>query len=154
MTYQWKIPLYPVDAQEAGEELQRIGDEAGSITDETVVEASRYEDAVLHRCFEWNNETAAIKYRLKQAQDIIRNIVVVSINGKLTDKPVRAFVSIQNEYKSIENVIVSVDYTAEMLRNAMTELVAFREKYNTLAELAGVFTSISEFVEQQAPVAV
>ena len=42
MVYQWKIPtLYSVDAQTAGEELERIYNERGELSPKDVVEIGR-----------------------------------------------------------------------------------------------------------------
>ena len=142
MVYQWKIPLYKVDAQAAGEELERIANSRQSLTPDAVVDESRAETAVLHGCFEWNDEAAAERYREAQAQHLIQNMVTVAIDGEDLKQPVRAFVSIQRDYKPIDIVIKSHDYREEMLLRAMSELHAFQNKYSELSELSEVFASI------------
>lgn len=78
LIYQWKLPgIMPVDAQTAGNELQRIYERDGVIEPETVVLESESPSAPLHSCFEWDDEKAAHKYRITQAQGIIRAIVAV-----------------------------------------------------------------------------
>ena len=149
MVYQWKLPIFPVNAQEAGAEIERIGKQAGKITPETVLEQSRGADAVLHKCFDWDDASAAEKYRRDQAQDILANLVTVAVHGTQTDTPVRVFVNIQNEYRSIEEVSINNDYTNEMLKAALKELVCFKQKYATLKALSGVFAQIDSLAAQE-----
>ncbi len=144
MTYQWKVPIPKVDAQIAGEELERISREVGTLRPEQIVDASRDEKAVLHGCFEWDDAAAAEGYRKSQAQDILRNIVTVDVCGEESKAPVRAFVNIRNEYIPIMDVIVSVDYSSEMLAAALKELRSFKQKYSTLSKLSGVFVAIEQ----------
>jgi len=142
MIYQWKLPLYKIDAQTAGEELERITQARHSLTPDAVVDESRSEDAVLHNCFEWNNESAAERYRETQAQELIRNIVTVTVNDEEITEPVRAFVSIQNDYKPVSVVVRTKEYSDEMYRKALRDLQAYKRKYAGLEQLAEVFKAI------------
>ena len=144
MIYQWKIPgLLPIDPQTAGEELERIYQERGGIEPSTVVEESRDISSPLHPCFEWDDAVAAEKYREDQARLVIRSIVTVSEDsaGK-QQQPVRAFVRVQEDYKPITVVLNDEEQIAELLRSALSELSAFRKKYQTLSALRPVFTAI------------
>lgn len=144
MVYQWKVPgIIPVDAQTAGEELERIYERDGSITPEAVVEDSTDPSAPLHGCFEWDNEKAAHKYRITQAQGIIRCIVSVD-KPESPATPIRAFVSTRQSYKPITVVINDADARAELLRSALAELENFKRKYAALQELVCVFNAIEE----------
>lgn len=145
MTYQWKIPgLYQLDAEAAGAELERI-EKHSRLTQKAVVDASRDETAVLHKCFEWDDQEAAERYRETQAGDIIRNLVAVKVNDVKTE-PVRAFVHIGSErsYKSIGVVMKTPEYAEEMLDKARQELASFRRKYSGLKEVNAIIRSIDE----------
>ena len=142
MIYQWKIPLYKVDAQTAGEELERITKARHALTPDAIVDESRSEDAILHGCFEWNDQNAAERYRESQAQEIIRNIVTVNVDGETLSEPVRAFVSIQGNYESMDIVVKTKDYQDEMLQKALRDLRSFQHKYSGLTQLAEIFASI------------
>ena len=145
MTYQWKIPVYSIPAQVAGEELERIKTERGGLTPEAVVDESRSEAAPLHGCFEWDDQAAAEKYRCQQAADMIRAITVSVDPGNGADPvEVRAFVSAGGCYQDIRTVISTPDYYAELLKKALDELEAFRRKYNDLSELSGVLNEIDK----------
>lgn len=142
MTYQWKVPgIMPVDAQTAGNELQRIYEREGVIEPETVVAESKTPSAPLHSCFEWNDEKAAHKYRIAQAQNIIRAIVVVDEEKQ---PETRAFVNVQREYHPVSVVVRNPEKREILLQNALNELRWFERKYNTLQELSNVFAAIKE----------
>lgn len=145
MIYKWKIPnLLPVDAQVAGEELDRIYRENGRLEPARIVDESRDSAAPLHPCFEWDDVVAAEKYRQTQAQMIVRSIVTVHETPNREPVETRAFVSVQREYKPIEVVTSSEEQMQELLRTALAELMAFRRKYSILSELAGVMRAIEE----------
>lgn len=142
MIYQWKVPgIMPVDAQTAGNELQRIYERDGVIEPETVVEESKSPSAPLHSCFEWDDEKAAHKYRITQAQNIIRAIVVVD---EAKQPETRAFVNVQREYHPVSVVVRNPEKREILLQNALNELRWFERKYNTLQELSAVFSAIEE----------
>lgn len=142
MTYQWKVPgIMPVDAQTAGNELQRIYERDGVIEPETVVLESQTPSAPLHSCFEWDDEKAAHKYRITQAQNIIRAIVVVD---EAKQPETRAFVNVQREYHPVSVVVRNPEKREILLQNALNELRWFERKYNTLQELSNVFAAIEE----------
>ena len=142
MTYQWKVPgIMPVDAQTAGNELQRIYERDGVIEPETVVEESENPSAPLHSCFEWDDEKAAHKYRITQAQNIIRAIVVVN---EAKQPETRAFVNVQREYHPVSVVVRNPEKREILLQNALNELRWFERKYNTLQELSNVLAAIKE----------
>ena len=142
MIYKWKISKYNIDAQEAGEELERIRNKYGELSACDIVEESQHKNAVLHNCFEWRNDVAAQKYREHQAQELIRNIVVEAVQDKEVNPPIRAYVKIQGDYKPIQEVVTIKDYREEMLNNAFKELKAFKEKYQSLSELDELFSYI------------
>lgn len=144
MIYQWKIPgIVPVDAQTAGNELERIYNRDGAIEPEALVIESEKPSAPLHSCFEWDDKKAAHKYRITQAQSIIRALVTVDDTGT-GNRETRAFVSVQSEYQPIKIVMNDKNKRAALLRSALIELNSFQRKYSDLQELAAVFNAISE----------
>jgi hypothetical protein len=68
---------FGIDAQEAGEELERIKQRDGTIVPAAVVDEARPEDAVLHPVFNWNDPDAAEKYREIQARQLIKRVRVI-----------------------------------------------------------------------------
>lgn len=143
MVYQFKLPgLYPVSAQTAGEELHRIYTDKGQLKPADVVDESRPEEAPLHSCFEWDDETAAEKYREVQAGQIIRSVVVVQEEKQRPQVEVRAFVSVQKTYRPIEVVVNSEEQMLELFNSALSELKAFERKYANLKQFSALFDEI------------
>ena len=109
--------LAGVDAQDVGEELERIHAQHGSLKPADIVDESRPEDAVLHPVFEWDDQEAAEEYRKWQARYLVRSVVTVKEDGK-TDS---AFVHVQiTEGYQPMSVVVS---TPDMLQSAKNELL-------------------------------
>lgn len=147
MTYKWKVPIFTIPAQQAGEELERIGQKCGALTPENVVHESRDCNAVLHGCFEWNDAKAAELYRVAQASKIIRTIVV---DVKETDDSfpvrVRAFFAVDGEYQSVRKVVTDSSIYEKVLEEAKAELSAFQNKYSALEALHGVCSEIDKLL--------
>lgn len=147
MIYKWKTPgVIPVDAQTAGEELQRIYQEKGGLNPSDIVEESRHDSAPLHPCFEWDDEIAAEKYRQTQAMQIVRSIVTIQESDKKEPQEVRAFVHVQKSYHPISVVIDNKEQMEELLASALSELKAFQRKYNSLVELSLLFDAIEKVI--------
>lgn len=144
MVYQWKIPgLYNVDAQTAGEELDRIYREHGALEPERIVDESRDEGAPLHGCFEWNDSAAAEKYRQVQAAGIV-HAIITAVPGQDREEPVsvRAFVHVEPGYQPIAVVINDEEKLERLQSDAIRELKAFQRKYNVISALSPVFDAI------------
>ena len=149
MIYKWTVPVYPVNAQIAGMTLENIIIEHGSLRPSLVVEESRDENAALHMCFEWDNETAADKYRLSQAQDLIKNITVVKIGDMEPTTPIRAFISFRqdHEYIPVLRVLQTPALQKSMMDAAIKELEIFHKKYTALDSLSELLSVIDRSVQ-------
>lgn len=123
----------------------------GKLYPHDVVEYARDPDTALHKRFTWDNTDAARKWRLYQAQEIIRVCVVILPN---TDNPVRAYVSLSTDrkpkkgfYRATADVMSSVSMKEIMMSDAKKELNAFAMKYETLqnvTEMKPVFKAIKK----------
>ena len=150
--YSWRYGHGEVSAQAAGETIKKIEDRDGIITREALLEESRPEDAPTHKCFEWNDTEAAEKYRLWQAGQVIRDIVVTIIDTDKEAEPVRApmFIntSVRNTEKarfvSTETALTNNELRSTVLENALSEFRMFRKKYGMLKELAKLFETFDE----------
>lgn len=71
-----------VEAQVAGEELERINEKHGGLHPEHVVKESKPKTAPLHECFTWNDTKAGEQWRLQEARNLIRCVHVVSEKGE------------------------------------------------------------------------
>ena len=152
MVYAWKYSILPVSAQVAGEYLEGLEKEHKALTPELILDKSRDEKAVLHDCFEWDNEKAAEGYRLSQASYILRNITVKVVRkSDDTPKTVRAFVNVADEstkekgsYVSVSVAMLNSTFKNQVMENALYELMCFKKKYLGYTGLEKVFTAIDE----------
>lgn len=71
-----------VDAQAAGEELERINEKHSGLHPEHVVKESKPKTATLHACFTWDDAKAGEQWRLQEARGLIRCVHVVSEDGE------------------------------------------------------------------------
>lgn len=143
MVYKWKVPLYKVSAQEAGEHIESLISQNGDVTPKLLVDDARPTDALLHPCFEWNNQKAAEKYRHDQAKTMISNLITVSIDGDKEVDQAPAFVNIKQRNESAHYQAVTVALSNEatreqVLRNAKAELAMFKRKYENLLNLTKI----------------
>lgn len=150
MIYQWNVPKYSIDAQIAGEELERISS-AHSLTPETIVKESRSKKAVLHNMFEWDDKRAGERWREQQAADLLRNIVVVIAKEEENKvEYTRAFVNIIREedrvYLPLVTVISNEDYHNQYIEQAFKDMEAFKKKYQGVLELKERFWILDQFI--------
>jgi len=146
MIYKWKeAAQIKADATAAAAVLNEL-ERKGELNARSVVEVSRPEDAVLHAEFEWEDEKAAVEYRLNQARKIMQSLIVIpEVENSEQQEPVRAFFKIDagsSAYKSIESIMRTPSQKDMLLKMALKELQAFQQKYKRLEELADVLKSI------------
>lgn len=124
----------------------------GQLTGEAVVAVAAPQDHPLHHYFEWDDAKAGHKYRVHQAERLIRSIKIETTPPSADDGPhyVRAFVSNrqagltdQNGYSPIEEVVTD-DLSYRML------LKSFQRQVN---ELERRFGHLKEFRDIMAKAA-
>jgi hypothetical protein len=129
-------------------ELKRIEKaHGGRLRASHVVDAARSRTAPLHPYFEWRDGEAAEKFRLMQAERLIRIAVdTYQVNGK--PRHYRAYVSLSSDrmskrgYRSMTAVMSNPAWKSVLLEDAKAELRAFQVKYRGLVELAAVFDAV------------
>lgn len=133
--------LHHADAQKVYNEISEIGNEAKP---EDIVEKAKDANTELHRCFDWNDTTAAHKYRLYQARQLVCHIVIEN-KPEQKDRPeVRAFFKPKGAsgYKPTEYIVRREDEYQATLQRALAELHAFKIKYACLTELEEILALI------------
>ena len=145
--YHFKVEnLFKVSARVAGEECERLAASPEGLSPSSLLDASRSPNAPLHDCFEWDDDKAAELYRLKQAGDLIRNIVIEREEGHE-----RAFVNVRpapvGAYHSIERVLDSDEWRASLLQSAKRDAELFIDKYRRLSEAADACQVLRELLE-------
>ena len=152
MVYEWKTYAYKTDANVAGKVCEELSSTVG-LTPKNLVDASRAEDAPLHKEFEWDDAVAAEGYRKQQAALIISNLAIVIEERK--EEPVRAFFSLSGGFRkagvfeSTVEILSDKDKRKTLLDKACGEMKAFKAKYKMLKELEKVFEAMDEVVPEE-----
>ena len=134
--------MFKGDPQRVAEEIYQIGE---TVTPEQVLDRGRDGDSELHKCFEWDDSAAAERYRLNQAREILRFLVIEKKeDAPAKEPPVRVFYNIETAggYKPTEIIFQNPDEHQKLLKKALSELDAFQKKYRSLSELEEVFEAI------------
>lgn len=145
MVYEWKSGFRTkVSAEVAGAVFEEL-DKGKGLTASNLVEASRPEDAPLHKEFEWDDNIAAEKFREHQARIII-NHLTIRMEEVEDSQPTRAYVSLTTDdsrkYEPLSMVLKNPQKTTALFDMAMRELESFQRKYNNLTEFARLFEEI------------
>ena len=148
-TYEWKVSgLFKADVNDVVRELSGA---TKSITPEEVLRIAKSEDSCMHNLFEWDDAIAGEKYRITQAQMMIRCIVVNrydDTNNKVSE-PVRAFEvdsSRTSTYVPTKLIAKIEDEYQKLLKRAKAELMAFRKRYSNIVELEELFNDIDSLL--------
>lgn len=147
MVYSWKPgSRIRASAEDAGRVMDHL-EKSGSLTPKRLVDVSRPEDAPLHEEFEWRDEVAAELYRENQAAHMIRCIVV---KPEEKEAPaVRAFFPVCKEepgqYVSIQTIVKQPDLMESLLARAVSEMLAFKRKYESLDALRPICAEMESF---------
>lgn len=150
MIYTWKPGVHKAgDSQVVGERLEALRVQAGgTLATRDVVVDARDDASPLHKFFEWRDNVAATKYRERQAQELIRSVIV--IHEDAPDKELPAFVSIgPNEtefsrYVATRVALENADTRDYLLAQALSMLAAWRRRYSKLEGFSVVVSAIDE----------
>ena len=138
----WKMGgFFDADAEKVADEILDIG---GTVTPQQVLEKARNENTELHKCFEWDDAIASEKYRLIQARDVIRFLVIEEEQEPEERPKIKAFYVTEPSggYKPVELIVRQEDEYKKLLERAWAELRAFKAKYAMLTELEEIFSLI------------
>ena len=147
---QWKLgkSQFKGDASLCYQEITSLGD---TFTPEDIVELAMDENTELHKCFIWDDAEAARRYRVVQAKEMIRSIVIIPDKKENEEqKPVVRLLVSKNEYNTTyEPISVTIRQEAsyeKLLKEALRELESFRKKYQILKELDVLFEDIDKLI--------
>jgi len=154
--YEWRNVKFPVKADVAASELTRIQEKYGEVTPKLLLDESRNKNAVLHKCYEWNDKKAAEGYRLWQSKLIMSCLTVKyeevdEATATVKEISVRAFQNVSEErngkFIHVKEAMETEEYRKAILRRALNELSLFRRKYSDLSELSKLFTVVDDTIE-------
>lgn len=135
--------LFKADANLVANEIMSIGD---SVTPAQIVEKARDEGTELHKCFDWDDTSAAEKYRICQARQVVRCLVIKRPDGQENKPPVRTLYKIdrshESGYRATELIVRNQNAYDSLLQQAYGELHAFKVKYAMLTELEEIMALI------------
>lgn len=141
-------------------ELERIAAKShGVLQPLAVIEYARNENTALHKHFDWDDSVAGAKWRLEQARHLIRvTVTMIQPSAGGQEQSIRAYVSLTSDrykdgggYRATTAVLSDKDMRAQLLADALSELIAFKAKYAMLKELAGVFDAIQAIPQKALP---
>lgn len=144
----WNVSgIFKADANKCYQEIQDIGEE---VKPEQVLDKARDSGTELHKCFDWDDSSAAEKYRMYQARNVIRNLIVVTreIDNDEEKQPIQFRVMMKNEnergstYKQTIKMVQDENEYQKLLEQAYQELHAFKMKYQCLTELSEIIALI------------
>lgn len=144
---EWGVRKFRADADVVANEIRSIGDE---VKPEMLVQyAADNPDSEVHKCFTWDNDEAADKWRLHEAREIIKSLTIRVETVERKEQPIRMFfrTSTTSGYKETVRIYQNDDEMEGMLRLAKAELIAFENKYRVLSnreELKAVFSAIHD----------
>lgn len=132
--------LSDVDAQVLGERITALGRER-ELTAELVVEDARDPRSPTHPYFEWNDETAAHRYRLGQARGYIGGIKFVPAEGgqaKPVAIKVRPGAGGNDAYTTVAPAMQDEDVLLDLIDAIQRELSRLQDRYRAYPALRPV----------------
>lgn len=127
---------------------------SSTFTPRDVLEAARPKSSPIHKYFDWDDKTAAEKYRLEQARRLVRaiTIVVEDVQTRAFTSPIK--VSVDNGkftkgFFRVDKAIGNPDIWDQVLTRALEELESFELKYRNLKELKPVFSALTQIKERR-----
>jgi len=123
------------------------------LTPRAVVDEARPESSPLHKAFEWDDTVAGEKYRLLQAQDLIRSFkcTITSSNNKTIKGVMFVNLSVErthgkadNGYRLVQDVQKCPDLMQVAVEDALRELKNLKNRYVYLTQLQDIWDVIDK----------
>lgn len=133
------------------DEILRIAVESG-LTAERILDHARDINSPLHSLFDWDDSSAAQKYRLHQARIVINEIKVV-----IEEVEYPAFENVkvaisegetERLYKPRPDILKIEDYRRQMIRKALGQMTYWKKQYESYSELQPIFLSVEQTKEK------
>jgi hypothetical protein len=108
----------------------------GVLLVESVLDAAKDPDCVLHKHFQWDDTKAAESYRKTQARQLIQKCVVTI--DKAPNVQIRAFVSLASDqhsgggYRMTADVLSDEDMKSQLLHDMMMVISRWKRQINLL----------------------
>ena len=149
----WKVKLNDADAEKVNDEIHGIISSNGTdkCTPQELVDFARNNpNSESYKCFDWNDRTAAEKFRISQARTVLNNLIEVTVvepkNNEKQQEPieVKMFYGTgkDNSYIPAEILVTKQDEYQQVLEMAYRELQQFKSRYKHLKELSNIIALI------------
>ena len=150
--YKFRVQFKNRDAQAFGEVMEQLGkDKNGVVKPTEIVEAARAPTSPIHGFFDWDNDTAAEKYRLVQARGYVNNLEV-EVKFKKGSGKQKAYFSVREgkgkkpkkAYVTVERALTENQLRTQIIKSAMNEVLYWERKYQEYIEFADIFNAIGK----------
>ena len=147
MSVTWGFMKFKGDAQACYDEVQTLGE---SYTPHQVLDLARNPKTELHKCFDWDDSSAAEKWRVQQARFICKSFTVTIETAKGEERSYRLVEHDSDErvYRPVTFTVRDEDQYESLLRRAKEELAAFRRRYKSITEVEAVIDEIDRVLNQ------
>ena len=140
----WKFEgRYNADPKKCKQEIESIGCD---VKPKQIVDYARNPETELHKCFTWNDDLAAEKWRLYEARQVVCSLVIVEgdVNDE-NDTHIRVFHKVNNDegYKPLQIILEDKDEYKKLLENCLNDLRALKKKYQSLNEYQEIWDLIN-----------
>jgi hypothetical protein len=154
--------LSKTQAQQVGRELLAIKERhGGRLRPPDVVQAARPKSSPLHSFFDWDDSSAAERWRQAQAARLICSVEIEYVSAKGTTKPMVAFLSVRHKepdakgaqrcYLSAPEVMGNADLREQVIQEAAQQLIAWERRHEMLRDyFAATFQAIARDVRKVA----
>lgn len=148
--YQWAPTYYAaIPAEVAAAEFERLKDlNGGELTPRMVLDSARDPESPLHKAFNWDDASAAERYRLSQARRLISKLVIIREGSP---EPAIVHVSLKTDegrsFREAREVAKSEPLKKLLLQQAGKEFKAMRQRYNKLRELEKVWVEVDQALQ-------
>lgn len=153
MEYAWKKG-FPwgnrADPALVAERIKALASNGKHPTAYDVLEDGRNEASPQHDIFEWEDSIAAESYRVVQANQILRSVVIIRNDVVEPRPPIRAFVHVippgerDAAYVDIVQAMQNPGMRQQVLEKAMAEIDRWREKYEEYTEFTPIVKAIDK----------
>lgn len=121
----------------------------GGITPEAIVEKATPKDSIAHDLFEWDDRKAAHEYRVVQARQYLRTIVID--DGSQTET--RAFYNVtigdHQEYVPLHQAVHTPTLWKQVVEQALIEAESWSRRYEKYLQLQPIHKAIQKVKQQQ-----
>ena len=147
MAVDWGIRKFNADPEKCYAEFIGLGD---SVTPRELLDYAKNPETELHKCFDWNDTTAAEKWRIHQARQVCCSFVVRYETKEQEEITFRLVQHDREEmaYKPVTTTVRNQDAYARLLTNAKAELISFKNRYQKIVELQNVIDEIDLLIQE------